>query len=60
MMSSASRSATHREFHLGGPDHLKISERIAQQILGQIADGSLLPGNRLPTGTRLLEQLGAA
>ncbi len=40
------------------PDHLKLSERIAQQILGQIADGTLRPGDRLPTEAQLLQQLG--
>jgi GntR family transcriptional repressor for pyruvate dehydrogenase complex len=47
-----------REVHFEQPDHLKLSERIAQQILGQIADGALRPGDRLPTESQLLGQLG--
>jgi GntR family transcriptional repressor for pyruvate dehydrogenase complex len=45
-------------FHLERPDHLKLSEQIAQQILGQIADGTLHPGDRLPTESQLVEHLG--
>src|SRR3982074_232436 len=44
--------------HLEQPERLKLSEQIAQQILGQIADGTLKPGDRLPTEPHLLEQLG--
>jgi GntR family transcriptional repressor for pyruvate dehydrogenase complex len=44
--------------HLEQPERLKLSEQIAQQILGQIADGTLRPGDRLPTENQLLEQLG--
>ena len=46
--------------HLDQPARLKLSEQIAQQILGQIADGTLRPGDRLPTENQLLEQQGAA
>jgi GntR family transcriptional repressor for pyruvate dehydrogenase complex len=44
--------------HLDQPERLKLSEQIAQQILGQIADGTLRPGDRLPTESQLAEQLG--
>jgi GntR family transcriptional regulator, transcriptional repressor for pyruvate dehydrogenase complex len=50
--------AMQRDVRFERPDRLKLSERIAQQILGQIADGALRPGDRLPTEHRLLEQFG--
>src|SRR4029077_11258228 len=57
-MSRPERSATRPGFTLERPDHLKLSEQIAQQILGQIADGTLQPGDRLPTESQLAEHLG--
>jgi GntR family transcriptional repressor for pyruvate dehydrogenase complex len=47
-----------RQVRFERPEHLKLSERIAQQILEQIADGALRPGDRLPTENQLLAQLG--
>jgi GntR family transcriptional repressor for pyruvate dehydrogenase complex len=47
-----------RAIQLDRPERLKLSEQIAQQLLGQIADGTLKPGDRLPTENRLLGQLG--
>jgi GntR family transcriptional repressor for pyruvate dehydrogenase complex len=57
-MSRPERSAARPGFTLERPDHLKLSEQIAQQILGQIADGTLQPGDRLPTESQLVEHLG--